>query len=160
MQRPCAKGSTSFRALTTRQFLERIDGGRVALGILDIGDAMEFLANSTLHDYILLVLVVFGCRLEMQLVVVGVGYDHLSLLHVHADGEDALEGEVGVFDVTAINLLVLVEQVRVLELLNGLLGDLADPVVHPEPAVLEDHLLQIITRKNIYPCSGKKLAKV
>ena len=87
---------------------------------------------------------VLGISLEVKLVVVGVGDDYLCLLHVHADGKDALQGEVRVLDVPSVHFLVLIEQVRVLELLNGLLRDLGDPVVHAQAPVFKDNLLKVV----------------
>jgi len=123
---------------------ESIHSRRVALCILDVGHSVELLANRSLNDDILLVLVILSRGLEVQLIVVCIRHHYLRLLHVHTYWQDALQGEVRVLDIAAIDLFILVEQVGVLELLDGLLRDLTDPVVHSEPAVLEDHLLQII----------------
>ena len=64
---------------------ECIDGGSVALSVFNVGDAVEFFADSALHDDILLVLVILSISLEVQLVVVGVRHDDLGLFHVHTD---------------------------------------------------------------------------
>ena len=85
---------------------------------------MELFANGALHDNVLLVLVVLCIRLEVKLIVVGVGHDHFSLLHVHTYRQNSLQREVRVLNVLPVHLLVLVEKVRIFELLNGLLGDL------------------------------------
>ena len=64
---------------------ECIDGGSVALSVFDVGDAVEFFADSALHDDILLVLVILSISLEVELVVVGIWHDNLGLFHVHTD---------------------------------------------------------------------------
>lgn len=56
----------------------------------------------------------------------------------------SLEREVGVLDVCAVNLLVLIEQVRVLEFLNRFVDDLSDPVVDAQASILHYHLLQVV----------------
>ena len=69
---------------------KRIDGGCIALSILDVCDAVELFADGALHDHVLLILVVLGRGLEVQLVVICVRDDHFGFLHVHADRQDAL----------------------------------------------------------------------
>ena len=69
---------------------KRIDGGCIALSILDVCDAVELFADGALHDDILLVLVILGRGLEVQLVVICVGDNHLGFLHVYTDRQDAL----------------------------------------------------------------------
>ena len=87
--------------------------------------------DGALNDLVLLVLVQFAAIIKVNLVE-AVGLDEgVGFLHVEADGEDPGEGEVGILDVFPVDLLIHVEQVGVLELLNGLLGDHRDPVVHP-----------------------------
>ncbi len=56
----------------------------------------------------------------------------------------SLEREVGVLYVCAVNLLVLIEQVRVLEFLNRFVDDLSDPVVDTQASILHYHLLQVV----------------
>ena len=123
---------------------QRVQGRRVALCIFDVRNSMELLADCSLHDDILLVLVVLLIRLEVQLIVVGIGNHHFGSLHMHRDGQNALQAEVGVLDVSPVHFFVLVQQVRVLELLDRLFSDLRDPVVHSESAVLDDHLLKVV----------------
>ena len=112
--------------------------------LLNIAHAVELLANLSLNNLVLLILLIACFEVEMQLVVSQVSPDVLVFLHMERDGQDPAETEVGVLDVFPVDFLVYVKQVRVLELLNGFVGDLADPVVHPETAVFQDHLLQIV----------------
>lgn len=88
---------------------ERVGGGQVTLRILNVRHSVELFANCPLNDYVLLVLVILGIRLEVELIVVGLWDDDLGPLHMHTDGQNALEGEVGVFDVFAVNFFVLVK---------------------------------------------------
>ena len=57
--------------------------------------------------------------------------------------QDSAETEVRVLNIISVNLFVLIQQVGVLELLDGLVSDLADPVVDPQPSILKNYLLQI-----------------
>ena len=55
----------------------------IALCILDVSDSVEFLANGSLNDDVLLVLVIPTVGFEVELVVVGIWDHDLGLLHVH-----------------------------------------------------------------------------
>lgn len=87
---------------------KRVKSGSLAISVRYVGDSVEFFANSALNDNILFVLVVLSCRFEVQLVVVRVRHDNLCLLHVHTDWQDSVKREVGVLDVIAVHLLVLI----------------------------------------------------
>lgn len=104
---------------------------------------MELLADCALNDLVMLVLVQLSCVFEVQLVVVGVRLNNFRLLHVHGDRQNSLQREVRVFNVVSYHLCVLVEQVRVFKLDNRFLGDLGDPIVHAQSAVLQNHLLHV-----------------
>ena len=62
---------------------KRIDCSLIALCILDVGDSVEFFADGSLNDDVLLVLVVPSVGFEVELVVVGIWDNDLGLLHVH-----------------------------------------------------------------------------
>ena len=62
---------------------KRVDCSLIALCILDVSDSVEFLANGSLNDDVLLVLVVPTIGFEVELVVVGIWDHDLGLLHVH-----------------------------------------------------------------------------
>lgn len=123
---------------------QRVYRRRVTLSIRNVSDSMELFADGSLHDHVLLVLMVLPIRLEVQLVVVGVRHHHLCTLHMHRNRQNAMQREVWVLNVPSVDLFVLVEKVGILELLDGFLGDLADPVVHAETPVLQNHFLQVI----------------
>ena len=98
------------------------DGG--VFGVLDGGYAVEVLADGALDELVLLVLVEAGAIVEMDLVKT-ICLDHgVTLLHVKADRQDSCQREIRVFNVLAVDLLIDVKQVRVLELLYWLLGNL------------------------------------
>ena len=103
---------------------KRINGSGIALGVFNISHAMELFTDGALNNDVLLVLVIFARRFEVKLIVVGVGDNYLGLLHVDADGEDALEREVRILDISPIHFLVLVQQVGILKLLDWLLRNL------------------------------------
>ena len=84
---------------------------------------MQLLANSSLDYLVLFILVQLSSMIKVQFVVVEVGSSHLSFLHVDTNGENPLQREVWVLDVTPVYFFILVEQVGVLELLNWLLGN-------------------------------------
>ena len=62
---------------------KRIDCSLIALCILDVGDSVEFFADGSLNDDVLLVLVVPSVGFEVELVVVGIRDHDLGLFHVH-----------------------------------------------------------------------------
>ena len=121
-----------------------VGGSVIALRILDISHAMELFADRPLDYHILFVLVILRISLEMKLIVVCIRHDNLGFLHMDTNRKDSLKREVGVFDIATINFFVLVEKVGVLELLNGFLSNLTDPVVHSESSIFENHLLKVV----------------
>ena len=88
---------------------QSIDSSCIALCVLDSSHPVELLSNCSLDDLILLILVQFGSMVEMKLVIVEVRHYHLGLLHVDADGQDALEREVRILDVFPVDFFVFVE---------------------------------------------------
>ena len=62
---------------------KRVDCSLIALCVFDVSDSVEFLANGSLNDDVLLVLVVPTIGFEVELVVVGIWDHDLGLLHVH-----------------------------------------------------------------------------
>lgn len=81
---------------------------------------------------------------KVQFVKLLVLRDDLGALHVQADWQDTAEREIRVLDVSAIHLLVPVEQVRILELLDGLVRNLGHPIIDTQTSIFEDDLLQIV----------------
>ena len=123
---------------------ERIDSNSGVLSVFNTAHAVEVLANLSLDYLVLLTLKILVLEVEVQFVVSRIGADNFCLLHVETDRQNTRQGEVRVFDVVAVDLFVDVKKVGVLELLDGLVGDLARPVVHAQASVLKDHLLQIV----------------
>jgi hypothetical protein len=123
---------------------QRILGEAELLGLVHVADAVELLSEVALANLVLLVLLEAALEVEVEFVVGLVGADVLVLLHVEGDGQDARQTEVGILNVLAVHLLVHVQQVGILELLNWLVRYLADPVVHAQASVLQDHLLQVV----------------
>ena len=124
----------------------RVDADLAAGLVLlrDVRDAVVLLRQGLLQEQVVLALDVLLRVVEVQLVVLLILGDDLGALHVETDREDALEREVWVLDVLAVDLLVPVEEIRVLEFLDRLVRDLADPVVDAEATVFQDQLLQVI----------------
>jgi hypothetical protein len=105
---------------------------------------MHLLHHGPLYDDILLILLQLCCVHEVELVVALIFLNHLVLIHIQGDGEVTLQREIGVFDVSAVNFLVFVEQVRVLEFLNWLVNNRRDPIVNAQSSIFNNHFLQIV----------------
>lgn len=78
---------------------------------------------------------------KVELVVAFIFLNNVVLIHIERDGEVTLEREIRVLDVSAVNFLVFVEKVRVLEFLNRLVNDLRDPIVNAQSSIFNNHLL-------------------
>ena len=116
----------------------------IALGILYRGHTVQLLADGSLDYLVLFILMQLGSMVKVQLVVIEVRHSNLGFLHVHTDGQNPLQREIWILDVTPVYLLILVEQVGVLELFDGLLSDFRDPIVQSETTIFQDHLLEIL----------------
>jgi hypothetical protein len=81
---------------------------------------------------------------EVELVVAFIFLNNLVLIHIEGDGEVTLQREVRVFDVSAVNFLVFVQQVRVLEFLNWLVNNRRDPIVNAQSSIFNNHFLEIV----------------
>ena len=113
-------------------------------GVLYVTDTMELFSYLSFYNLVLLWLKISSLEVEMKLVVSFVRRYDFGLFHVKWNGEYSWKSEVGVLDVFAINLFVDVEQVRIFEFFNGLVGDFTGPIVHAKSSVFKDHLLQVV----------------
>ena len=102
---------------------------------------MHLFHHSPLYDDILLILLKFRSVHEVKLIVALVFLYHFVLVHIKRDGQVTLEGEIRILNVRTIYLLILVEEIRVLEFLNGFMDDLSDPIVDAESSIFNYHLL-------------------
>jgi hypothetical protein len=64
--------------------------------------------------------------------------------HVKTNWQDARQREVRILNVLAINLLIPVEKIRVLELLNRFMSNFGHPVIDTQAAIFKNNLLEII----------------
>lgn len=123
---------------------ERVARDSGVLGVLDAAHAVEVLSDLPLDNLVLLALQILVLEIEVKLVIGLIGADHFRFFHVEADRQNARQGEVRVFDVVAVDFLIDVEEVGVLELLDRLVSDLARPVVHAKASVFQDHFLEVV----------------
>jgi len=73
---------TSLSAVVVVSEDECVLSDTVVFGVSNVGDSVEFLSESPLHNLVLLVLVELLGVVEMELVVVGIRHNNLGLLHV------------------------------------------------------------------------------
>jgi len=77
----------------------------------------------------------------VELIVALIFLNNFVLIHIERDREVTLEREIRVLNVSAVNFLVFVEKVGVLEFFNRLVNDLRDPIVNAQSSIFNNHLL-------------------
>jgi len=105
---------------------------------------MKFLHDGSLDDLVLLALEHLSFVIEVYFVVGCVRRNYFGFVHMQRYWQNARQREVGVVDVLSVYFFILIEQVWIFELLDGFFGNLADPVIHPKSAILQNHLHEMV----------------
>ena len=97
---------------------------------------MVLLAHCFLHYQLVLSINILSFEINVKFIILLILLDHLGPFHVETDGQNSAQGEIWILNIFSVHLFILVQQVRVFELLNRLVRDLRHPVVDSQTAVL------------------------
>lgn len=120
---------------------KRILTNTLSLGLFNIAHAMEVFSNLALCDLVLLILLVLGFHVEMFRSELLIRANVFVSLHVQRNRQDALQREVRVLDVLAVNFFVNIKQVGIFEFFNWLVRNLRNPIVHAQATIFQNDFL-------------------
>lgn len=120
---------------------KRILTNTLSLGLFNIAHAMEVFSNLALCDLVLLILLVLGFHVEMFRSELLIRANVFVSLHVQRNRQDALQREVRVLDVLAVNFFVNIKQVGIFEFFNWLVSNLRNPIVHAQATIFQNDFL-------------------
>ena len=98
---------------------------------------------------------ILSLKVNMQLIILLILGHNLSSLHIETNWKNSAQREIRVLDIFSINFFILIQEIRVLELLDWLVSDLGHPVVDTESSILKDHLLEVIEFETLVVISFK-----